>query len=55
MSQINNKTANLGGNSVYNYSVTVNATGDMNANDLARKVMEQIKQVDSQRMRSNNY
>jgi hypothetical protein len=43
------------GESVYNYSITVNATGNMDANDLARKVMEQIKQVDSQRMRSNNY
>jgi hypothetical protein len=43
------------GESVYNYNITVNATGNMDANDLARKVMEQIKQVDSQRIRSNNY
>ena len=44
------------GESVYNYSITVNATGNgLDANDLARQVMEQIKRVDSQRIRSNNY
>jgi hypothetical protein len=49
------KDAMPGGDSVYNYSITVNATGNMDANDLARKVMDQIRQVDSQRMRSSNY
>jgi hypothetical protein len=53
LSAMNNGTS--AGESVYNYSITVNATGNMDANELARKVMEQIKQVDSQRMRSNNY
>jgi hypothetical protein len=43
------------GDSVYNYSITVNATGNLNADELARKVMDQIKRVDSQRIRSNNY
>ena len=51
---MNNNGTSIG-ESVYNYSITVNATGNFDSNDLARKVMEQIKQVDSQRMRSNNY
>jgi hypothetical protein len=43
-----------GGDSVYNYSVNVNvANSGANANDIARTVMAQIKQIDSQRIRSN--
>ena len=54
LSAMNNGTSI--GESVYNYSITVNATGNgLDANDLARQVMEQIKRVDSQRIRSNNY
>ena len=50
-----NQSGAMSGESVYNYNITVNATGNLDANDVARKVMEQIKQVDSQRIRSNNY
>ncbi len=44
-----------GGDSVYNYSVNVNVSNTgANANDIARTVMTQIKQIDAQRLRSNN-
>jgi hypothetical protein len=50
---INNGT--YGGNSVYNYSVSVNvANTGANPNDIAQTVIAQIKQIDSQRIRSNN-
>ena len=42
------------GNSVYNYSVSVNvSTNNANPNDIARVVINQIKQIDAQRIRSN--
>ncbi len=41
-----------GGSSVYNYSLTVNAKSDANPNDIARTIMTQIKQVDSQRIKT---
>jgi hypothetical protein len=44
-----------GGNSVYNYSVNVSVSNaGANANDIAQTVIAQIKQIDSQRIRSNN-
>jgi TP901 family phage tail tape measure protein len=50
---INNGT--YGGNSVYNYSVNVNVSNSgANANDIAQTVMSQIRQIDAQRIRSNN-
>ena len=39
------------GDSVYNYSVNVNVTSDSNPDDIARAVMTQIKNIDSQRIR----
>ena len=39
--------------SVYNYSVTVNAGGNANADDIARAVMTKIKQVEGTRLRGN--
>lgn len=39
------------GNSLYNYSITVNAKSDANADDIARSVMTQIKQIDAQKLR----
>jgi TP901 family phage tail tape measure protein len=50
---INNGTHNDG--SVYNYSVSVNVKSDANPDQIARAVMTQIKQVDSQRLRSNRF
>lgn len=42
--------------SVYNYSLKVDASGtSANPNDIARIVMAQIKNVDSQRIRGNKY
>ena len=42
------------GSSVYNYNLSVNVSGaSLDANDVARSVMTQIKQVDSQRLRGN--
>jgi TP901 family phage tail tape measure protein len=44
-----------GGDSVYNYSVNVNvANTGANPNEIAQTVMAQIRQIDSQRIRSNN-
>jgi len=40
------------GDSVYNYEVNVNVKSDANADDIARSVMMQIKQIESQRIRS---
>ena len=47
---INNGT--YGGNSMYNYEVNVNVKSDANPDQIARAVMTQIKQIDSQRIRS---
>jgi len=45
---------NNSGNSVYNYSVSVNVSNtNANPNDIARAVISQIKQIDSQRIRSS--
>ena len=43
------------GESVYNYSVNVNVKSGANPDQIAKAVMTQIKQVDSQRMRSNRF
>ena len=46
---INNGT--YGGDSMYNYSVNLSVNGsNANADDIARKVMQQIKRIDSQRV-----
>jgi hypothetical protein len=50
LKSINNGTYGQG--SVYNYSLTVNAKSDANPNDIARTIMTQIKQVDSQRIKT---
>lgn len=47
---INNGKYN--GDSVYNYEVNVNVKSDANPDQIARAVMTQIKQIDSQRIRS---
>jgi TP901 family phage tail tape measure protein len=39
------------GGSVYTYNLSVNVKSDANPNDIARTVMTQIKQIDSQRLR----
>ena len=51
---VNNVSSSVSDNStaVYNYSLGFNINGNnSNANDIARAVMTQIKQVDSQRIR----
>jgi uncharacterized protein (DUF885 family) len=50
MKSMNNGTYN--GDSVYNYNLSVNVTSDANPDEIARTVMTQIKQVESQRIRS---
>ena len=47
---INSGSQNVGGDSVYNYSVTVNASSNALPQDIARTVMNQIKEIDSQRI-----
>ena len=37
---------------VYNYNLSVNVKSDANPNDIARTVISQIKQIDSQRIRN---
>jgi hypothetical protein len=39
------------GEKVYNYNLNVNVKSDANPEDIARVVMTQIRQVDSQRIR----
>jgi hypothetical protein len=39
--------------SVYNYELNINVKSGADANDIARTVMSQIKQIDSQRIRGN--
>ena len=41
--------------SVYNYNVTVNAATSSNADEIARTVMQKIKQVEGSRLRGNRY
>ena len=41
-----------GGSSVYNYSLSVNVKSDSSPDDIARTVMTQIKQIDSQRIKT---
>ena len=53
MKAINSGT--YSGESVYNYSVNVNVKSDANPDQIARSVMTQIKQIDSQRIRSNRF
>ena len=43
------------GDSVYNYSVNLNVSSNSNADEIANKVMTQIKRIDSQRIRSNRF
>ncbi len=49
MNALNSGTYNT--DSVYNYQVNVNVKSDANADDIARSVMMQIKQIESQRIR----
>jgi TP901 family phage tail tape measure protein len=54
LKSINNGTYE--GNSVYNYELNVNMSGtNLDANDVAKTVMAQIRQIDSQRIRGNNF
>jgi hypothetical protein len=50
---INNGTYK--GDSMYNYEVNVNVQTDSNPDQIARAVMSQIKQIDSQRIRGNKF
>ncbi len=50
MKAINDGT--YAGDAVYNYSVNVNVKSGANPDEIARAVMTQIKQVDSQRIRT---
>jgi TP901 family phage tail tape measure protein len=52
LKSINNGTYDNG--SVYNYSVNVSVRSGANADEIARNVMTQIKQIDSQRVRGIN-
>jgi TP901 family phage tail tape measure protein len=53
MKAINNGTYDS--DSVYNYSVNVSVKTDANADQIARAVIGQIKQIDSQRIRGNKF
>jgi len=47
-----NQGDTISGDSVYNYSININVKSDSNANQIADTVLRQIKQIDSQRLRS---
>jgi hypothetical protein len=47
-----NQGDTVSGDSVYNYSINVNVKSDANASQIADTVLRQIKQIDSQRLRS---
>ena len=47
-----NQGDTISGDSVYNYSININVKSDANANQIADTVLRQIKQIDSQRLRS---
>jgi len=51
LKSINSGNTDLG--SVYNYNLSVNVKSDANPNDIAQTIIEQIRQVDNQRIRSN--
>jgi hypothetical protein len=53
LKSINNGT--YAGESVYNYSVNVNVKSDSNPDQIARSVMNQIKQVDSMRLKGSRF
>ena len=48
-------SGNTPSDSVYNYSINVNVASGADANDIAKAVMTQIRQTESQRVRSNTY
>jgi len=43
------------GDAVYNYSISVNVKSDANPDEIARSVMAQIKQIDSQKIRGSRF
>jgi TP901 family phage tail tape measure protein len=51
------RSASKSGQTMYNntYSIDVNVSTDANPNEIARAVMTQIKQIDSQRIRGNRF
>jgi hypothetical protein len=49
MQAMNNGQA--AGDSVYNYSISVNVKSESNPDEIARTVIAQIKSVDAQKMR----
>lgn len=53
LEKINNGTYNNG--SVYNYNLAVNVKSDADPDKIARTVMQQVKRVDSQRVRGNRF
>jgi TP901 family phage tail tape measure protein len=53
MRSINNGSS--AGDSVYNYSISVNVKSDANPDEIARVVMTQIKGIDSQKLRGNRF
>jgi hypothetical protein len=53
LEKINNGTYDS--SSVYNYNLSVNVKSDADANQIARTVMNQIKSIDSQRVRGNRF
>jgi len=44
-------SGDMADSSVYNYSINVNVKSGANASEIARSVLTQIKQVDSQRIK----
>jgi TP901 family phage tail tape measure protein len=49
------KNTNNNSDSVYNYSISVNASTNANPREIANTVLDQIKQIDQQRVRGNRF
>jgi hypothetical protein len=49
------KNINNNSDSVYNYSISVNASTNANPREIANTVLDQIKQIDQQRVRGNRF
>jgi len=53
LEKINNGTYDS--SSMYNYNLSINVKSESNPDQIARTVIDQIKRIDSQRIRGNRY
>jgi hypothetical protein len=54
-SNVSSENVIHGGDSVYNYSISVNVSSQSNPNDIANIVLREIRNIDSQQIRSGRF